>query len=119
MVSGPGAGLRERGRAVSGRHDPAYDTGKRETGGMLGSGPLPDLPELGTRRRPDMAVLQGPEGADVGLGAVRGLPGLSGEKIATLRMIDALCDGNLNSEARRYWTCEALALHAKWAGGDE
>jgi hypothetical protein len=62
-----------------------------------------------------MAVLQGPEGADLGLGAVRGLPGLSGEKIATLRIIDALCDGNLNSPARRYWTCEALAFQAAWA----
>ena len=80
---------------------------------------MPDVPELGEGRRSDMAVLQGQEGADVGLGAVRGLPGLSGEKIATLRMIDALCDGDLNSPARRYWTCEELDLHAKWAGGDE
>ena len=77
---------------------------------------MPDVPELGEGRRPDMAVLQGTEGADVGLGTVRGLQGLSGEKIATLRMIDALCDGNLNSEARRYWTCETLAFQAAWAG---
>ena len=62
-----------------------------------------------------MAVLQGSEGADVDLGEMRGLPGLSGEKIATLRMIDALCDGNLRSEARRYWTCEALVFQAAWA----
>ena len=40
---------------------------------------------------------------------------MSGEKIATLRMIDALCDGNLNSPARRYWTCETLAFQAAWA----
>ncbi len=98
-------------------HDPAADTGKRETGGMLGTRALPDVPELGEGRRPDMALLQGEEGANVGLGAVRGLSRLSGEKIATLRMIDALCDGNLNSEARRYWTCEELALNAQWAGG--
>jgi hypothetical protein len=82
---------------------------------VLGTRALPDVPELGEVRRPDMALLQGAEGKDVGLGAVRGVPGLSGEKIATLRMIDALCDGNLNSEARRYWTCEALAFQAAWA----
>ena len=101
MVRGSCSGLRKRGWTVSGRHDPADDTGKRESRGVLGTRALPDVPQLGEGRRPDMALLQGPEGADVGLGAVRGLQGLIGEKIATLRMIDALCDGDLNSEARR------------------
>jgi hypothetical protein len=86
---------------------------------MLGTRSLPDLPQLGEGRRPDLAILPEAKRADVDLGAVRRVPGLTGEKIATLRMIDALCNGNLNSPARRYWTCEALAFQAAWAGGDE
>lgn len=31
------------------------------------------------------------------------------------RLIDALCDGDLNSPARAYWTVERLMLLGEWA----
>lgn len=79
---------------------------------------MQDLLVVGEGGRSDMALLQSETRPNVGMGAVRRVQGLSGEKIATLRMIDALCDGDLNSEARRFWSCETLALHGKWAGGE-
>jgi hypothetical protein len=80
---------------------------------------LQDLLVVGEGGRPDMALLQGEARPNVGMGAVRRVPGLSREKIGTRRMIDGLCNGDLNSEARKHWSCEMLQHLSAWADDPE
>jgi hypothetical protein len=78
-----------------------------------------NLSAVGAGWVPVVALVLMPEATHVGMGELRELRGLGGEmmqgKEDVSRLIEALCDGDLNSPARALWTVGLMKLLGEWA----